>query len=109
MSVTMRIAAITFLAVAMSAGAAHANTTVPVTIDNFTFRPATLTIAPGTSVTWTNRDDIPHTVTGAGGQSPLHSGALDTGDTVSVTFDRPGTYQYFCSLHPMMRGSVVVK
>lgn len=80
-----------------------------VTIDNFTFSPAVLTISAGTKGTWTNRDDIPHTVTDAARPPGFKSAALDTGDMFSWVFPGPGTYHYFCSLHPRMEGTVVVK
>ncbi len=80
-----------------------------VTIDNFAFGPAAMTVAAGTKVTWTNRDDEPHTVVSADDPRVFKSGALDTGDSFSFTFDRPGTYRYFCSIHPHMTGTVVVK
>jgi amicyanin len=80
-----------------------------VNIDNFSFSPPQIKIAHGTKVTWANRDDIPHTVTGAGEPRALKSSALDTGDTFSYVFAAPGTYHYFCSLHPHMQGTVVVK
>ena len=79
------------------------------TIDNFTFSPPVLTVAPGTKVTWTNRDDIPHTVTDADHPKDIKSPPLDTGDSYSRTFTTPGTYRYFCSLHPHMQGTVVVQ
>lgn len=79
-----------------------------VTIDNFTFAPAELTIAVGTRVTWTNRDDIPHTVTDAAEPRAYKSAPLDTGDSFAHVFAAPGTYRYFCSLHPHMQGTVVV-
>jgi amicyanin len=78
-----------------------------VTIDNFTFSPQTLTIKAGTKVTWTNRDDIPHTVASA--TKAFKSPALDTDDTYSFTFTTAGSYEYFCSLHPHMTGTVVVE
>ena len=80
-----------------------------VMIDNFSFSPAQLTIAVGTRVTWTNRDDIPHTVTDAATPRAVRSPPLDTGESFAFTFDRPGTYSYFCSLHPHMQGSVTVQ
>ena len=80
-----------------------------VTIDNFAFGPAAITVAPGTKVTWTNRDDEPHTVVNADDAKLFKSGALDTGDSFSFTFDKPGTYRYFCSIHPHMTGTIVVK
>jgi amicyanin len=76
-------------------------------IDNFTFNPQKLTIKSGTTVTWTNRDDIPHTV--AAVDREFKSKALDTGDAYSFTFTTPGSYQYFCSLHPHMTGTIVVE
>ena len=84
---------------------------VEVKIDNFTFAPRSLRVAPGTTVTWVNRDDIPHTVVSSG-QTPgqlFKSKALDTDDKFSFTFAKPGTYPYFCSLHPKMTGEVVVR
>ena len=78
-----------------------------VKIDNFTFLPPTLTVAPGTTVTWTNDDDIPHTVVAE--DKAFRSKALDTGDKFSFKFTTPGEYAYFCSLHPHMIGTVIVK
>lgn len=80
-----------------------------VTIDNFTFAPATLTIAVGSTVAWTNRDDIPHTVVSADAPRAFRSKALDTGDRFSFTFSKAGTYSYFCSIHPKMTGKIVVQ
>jgi plastocyanin len=81
--------------------------TAEIKIDNFSFGPASLTVAPGTTVTWTNRDDIPHTV--VADDKTFKSKPLDTDDTYAYTFDKPGTYPYFCSLHPHMTGTVVVQ
>jgi plastocyanin len=80
-----------------------------VTITNFAFSPATLTVPVGTELVWTNEDDAPHTVTGVDRDSPIGSKPLDTGDGYSVVLGRPGTYQYFCTLHPMMVGTIVVQ
>jgi len=77
-----------------------------VKIDNFSFGPATITVAAGTTVTWTNRDDIPHTVVSDG---TFKSKAMDTDEKFSYTFAKPGTYSYFCSIHPKMTGKVVVQ
>ena len=77
-----------------------------VTIDNFTFKPDVITIAKGTKIEWENEDDIPHTVVET--QGKFNSPALDTDDKYAFTFDVPGTYEYFCSLHPHMKGKVVV-
>ncbi len=78
-----------------------------VKIDNFTFTPPTLTVVAGTQVTWTNRDDIPHTV--VGDDKTIKSKALDTDEKFTYTFTKPGTYSYFCSIHPKMKGTVVVQ
>jgi plastocyanin len=78
-----------------------------VQIGNFTFKAQVLTVKPGTTVTWTNGDDIPHTVTSSTGV--FKSKVLDTGDRFSFTFARPGQFGYFCSLHPHMTGTIVVK
>lgn len=78
-----------------------------VAIDNFTFNPQQLTVKAGTTVTWTNQDDIPHAVAAVNRQ--FRSKALDTGDAYSFTFTAPGIYDYFCSLHPHMTGTIMVK
>jgi plastocyanin len=76
-----------------------------VKIDNFSFGPAT--VPSGTTVTWTNRDDIPHTV--VSDDKVFKSKVLDTDEKFSYTFTKPGTYGYFCSIHPKMTGKVVVQ
>ena len=78
-----------------------------ITIGNFTFRASAITIRPGTTVTWTNGDDIPHTVVSNDGL--FRSKVLDTGDKFSFTFAKSGQFGYFCSLHPHMTGTIVVK
>jgi amicyanin len=78
-----------------------------IAIDNFTFKPQRLTVKTGTTVTWTNRDDIPHAI--AAVNKLFRSKALDTNDAYSFTFTTPGTYDYFCSLHPHMTGTIVVE
>jgi len=80
-----------------------------VTIDNFTFTPPVLTVAAGTRVTWTNHDDIPHTVVSRETPAAKRSPVLDTGDSYSLTFDKRGNYGFFCSLHPHMQSQVVVQ
>ncbi|HWB51786.1 MAG TPA: plastocyanin/azurin family copper-binding protein [Stellaceae bacterium] len=80
-----------------------------VTINNFEFQPPLVTVAPGTTVTWINRDEEPHTVLSADGGATFKSPALDTDDKFAFTFDKPGTYKYFCSLHRHMVGTIVVK
>jgi plastocyanin len=79
-----------------------------VSIDNFSFGPQTLTVKAGTTVTWTNKDDIPHGI--ASSNNAFKKGpALDTDESFSFTFTTPGAYQYFCYLHPHMVGSIVVE
>jgi amicyanin len=80
---------------------------VAVKIDNFKFGPEDLTVAVGTTVTWTNRDDIPHTVVSTTGA--FKSKVLDTDEKFSFTFSKAGTYDYFCSVHPKMTGKVIVQ
>jgi plastocyanin len=81
---------------------------VAVGIDNFTFNPQTVTVKAGTAVTWTNKDDIPHGIA-ATNNAFKRSQALDTDDSFSFTFTTPGTYQYFCYIHPHMTGTIVVE
>jgi plastocyanin len=78
-----------------------------VKIDNFSFGPQTVTIAVGATVTWTNRDDIPHTVVSTDGV--FKSKVRDTDEKFSYTFTKAGTYPYYCSVHPKMTGTVVVQ
>src|SRR5579863_3080025 len=86
-----------------------ADTAAPgtVTIKNFMFAPATVTIKSGTTVTWTNKDNEPHTVASDSGL--FRSGAMDTDESFSFKFDKPGTYHFACSIHPMMVGTIVVE
>jgi plastocyanin len=110
---------LTFQASALAAGAlmmsiaadmakaVPAPSAAAVTIDNFTFKNAVVTVKPGTTVTWTNGDDIPHTIVSKEGV--FKSKVLDTGDKFSFTFAKTGQFGYFCSLHPHMTGTVVVK
>ena len=79
-----------------------------ISIDNFTFTPQTLTVKAGTTVTWTNRDDIPHGI-GSDNNAFARSKALDTDDSYSFTFTTPGAYKYFCYVHPHMTGTIVVE
>jgi plastocyanin len=84
---------------------AHAQE-IKVTIDNFTFTPAELNLKVGDSITWTNHDDIPHTIVSAG---KFRSKTLDTDDSFTFTFTAAGDYRYFCSLHPHMTGMIKVE
>jgi len=97
-------------------GASHQNSivnaqqkseTTDIKIDNFSFGPATLTVPVGTTVTWTNRDDIPHTAVSTEGI--FKSKVMDSDEKFSYTFTKAGTFPYFCSIHPKMTGKVVVQ
>jgi plastocyanin len=78
-----------------------------VKIDNFIFGPQTVTVPAGTTVTWTNSDDIPHTAVSTDGV--FKSKVMDTDEKFSYTFTKTGTYPYYCSIHPKMTGTIVVK
>ena len=93
--------------VADMAKAAPAPPATAVTIGNFTFKAPVVSVKPGTLVTWTNDDDIPHTVVSKDGL--FKSKVLDTGDRFSFTFAKAGQFGYFCSLHPHMTGTIIVK
>ena len=84
-----------------------AGNVVEVKVDNFSFSPQTITIKPGTTVIWTNRDDIPHTV--VSDDKVFKSKVLDTDEKFSFTFDKAGNFPYFCSIHPKMVGKVIVQ
>jgi plastocyanin len=86
---------------------AQASQTTAVTIQNFAFSPATITVQPGTTVTWTNKDTAAHTVTADSGTGPK-SGNLNQNQTYSFKFDTAGTYAYHCEIHPNMKATVVV-
>ena len=93
--------------VADMAKAAPAPPATAVAIGNFTFKAPVVTVKAGTTVTWTNGDDIPHTVVSKDGV--FKSKVLDTGDRFSFTFAKAGQFGYFCSLHPHMTGTIIVK
>ncbi|MFI4973037.1 MAG: cupredoxin family copper-binding protein [Caulobacterales bacterium] len=102
------IGACVALAALIVAGVALAQGAAPtVTISNFTFDPAAITVPVGTQVTWVNGDDVPHTVVAV--DHSFRSRAFDTDERYSYTFTKPGVYEYFCSLHPHMVGKVVVR
>ena len=84
------------------------NAPTAASIDNFTFTPQTVTVKTGTTVTWTNNDDIPHGIAWMK-NAFTKSKALDTDDSYSLTFTTPGTYAYFCYIHPHMTGTLVVE
>ena len=98
--------AVAVFAVAAAFPAASA-ADLEVNIDQFAFLPQRITVKAGTSVIWINDDDVPHTV--ASSSKLFKSKALDTKDRFSFTFTTPGTYEYFCSLHPHMTGAIVVE
>ena len=100
--------ATTLAAVVLPVWAQNAAPAGAVSIDNFTFNPTPLTVKAGTTVTWTNKDDIPHGIASST-NAFAKSRALDTDQSFSFTFTTPGTYQYFCYVHPHMVGSVVVE
>src|SRR5580692_5796651 len=79
-----------------------------VNIDNFSFTPTTISVPVGAKVTWTNKDDVPHTVVSTNKAFP-HSPALDTDQSFSCAFAKAGSYEYYCSVHPKMAGKVVVQ
>jgi plastocyanin len=80
-----------------------------VNIDNFAFNPRTLTVAAGTKVTWVNHDDVPHTATSTARPRAFDSRTLDTDARFAHIFTTPGTYAYFCAVHPHMTGTIIVK
>ena len=93
-----------------SAHGAEQNGKVPgveISVDNFTFGPQEITVPVNGTVTWVNHDDVPHVIASTDGL--FRSKALDTDDKFSFTFSKPGTYSYFCAIHPKMVGKVVVK
>jgi plastocyanin len=99
--------------VSTGSGAVEANAqqapakNVEITIDNFSFAPGTFTVAVGTTVTWINHDDIPHTVVSTDGV--FKSKVMDTDEKFSYTFTKAGSYPYFCSVHPKMTGTIVAQ
>ena len=105
------LALVLMAALGLSARWAAAADTNPsgaeVKIDNFSFTPQEIKVKAGTTITWTNRDDIPHTVTST--DSVFKSKTLDTDDKFTTTFTKTGTYSYFCSIHPKMTGKVIVE
>ena len=102
-----RTALLGFVILAMAAAGPAWAATVEVKIANFTYSPKQVTVKAGDTVTWTNEDDIPHTVTSK--TMLFRSKPLDSNDKFSFTFTTPGSFPYFCSLHPMMTGMIVVE
>ena len=85
----------------------HKTQSVEVKVDNFTFAPETITVPANATVTWLNRDDVPHVIASTDGL--FRSKALDTDDKYAFTFTKPGTYSYFCAVHPKMVGKIIVR
>ena len=101
-------AALLAIAIGLTSATAPARAAdIEVKISNFTFNPPQVAVKAGSTVVWTNDDDIPHTVTST--TLAFKSAALDTDDKFSFTFTTPGTYKYFCALHPHMTGTIVVE
>jgi plastocyanin len=94
-------------AVGTGSAATDGSQTIKVSAQNFMFNPATVTVKAGSTVTWVNLDEEPHTVYSDAGL--FRSGALDTKESFSFTFDKPGTYHYICTIHPRMLGTIVVQ
>jgi plastocyanin len=105
LTIALTVAVFTSAATFPAASAQAADTEVQ--IDQFTFTPQRVTVKAGTTVTWSNEDDVPHTI--ASSSKLFKSKPLDTRDKFSFTFTTPGTYEYFCSLHPHMTGAIVVE
>lgn len=95
------------LSYAPAASAVDNSSPVTIAIDNFSFTPQEIKVKAGTTITWMNRDDIPHTVVSS--DQAFKSKALDTDDKFTTTLTKPGTYSYFCSIHPKMQGKVIVE
>ena len=83
--------------------------TAQITIENFKFLPETLTVAPGTAVTWTSKDEEPHNIVNIDQPRRFRSQAIEEGDKFTFVVNEPGTYKYLCAVHPHMEGTVVVK
>jgi plastocyanin len=96
-----------FAACVSLAASAAAAETGRIEVKEFMFTPTTLTVSAGSQVTWVNKDDEPHTVVSDTGM--FRSGAIDTDESFSFTFDKPGTYHFTCSIHPRMVGTIIVK
>src|SRR5437868_2615664 len=82
---------------------------IQIVIENFAFSPSDVTIAPGTKVTWINKDEAPHTATSTSPDKKFNSGGLDTDEKFSFVFNDKGDYPYFCALHPQMKATIKVK
>ena len=106
-AVTALVIGIALVNVAKARGETGKALPTQITVDNFTFTPGTLTVPVNSTVTWMNKDDVPHVIASTDGL--FRSKGLDTDDHFSYTFTKPGTYSYFCSIHPKMVGKIVVQ
>src|SRR5579859_583175 len=111
---TLSLAALTIMLIMVAGRSSARGTTTAedkpsaeIKIDNFVFSPNTVTVPAGTTIHWTNHDDIPHNV--VADDKSFKSKVLDTDEAFSYTFSKPGTYSYFCSIHPKMTGKIVVQ
>ena len=95
------------LAVVLRSATGETAQPAEIKVDNFTFTPETLTVVANSTVTWTNKDDVPHVIASTDGL--FRSKGLDTDDHYSFKFPKPGTYNYFCAIHPKMTGKIVVQ
>jgi amicyanin len=107
-SLSLAVAAVLALLVLHVTNAEEKRASNEVKIDNFSFLPQTLAVPVGTTVTWINRDDVPHTVVSTD-KKTIVSPALDTDEKFSYTFTATGTYDYYCSVHPHMKGRIIVQ
>jgi len=107
LAIPMAVALVMLLAPTRAKSDEARSQSTEIRVDNFTFAPATLTVSQNRTVTWVNKDDIPHVI--ASNDGLFKSQALDTDDKFSYTFTKPGTYAYYCSIHPKMQGKVVVQ
>ena len=107
LALAMAVALVTLLTPAHGQTGEAKTQATEIRLDNFTFGPATLTVPVNSTVTWVNKDDIPHVI--ASNDGLFKSKALDTDDRFSYTFTKAGTYAYYCSIHPKMVGKIVVQ
>src|SRR5690349_13818526 len=106
-TLTLALIVVGFTAYGRRAHAHATNDANEIVIQNFAFEPSTLTVKVGEKVTWVNRDDEPHTATAT--DKRFNSKTLENGDRFSTEFTAPGTYKYYCALHPKMTGQIIVK
>ena len=106
-SAVLALSLIAFFVLRTSAKSNIKSSTIEVQVDNFSFGVGTLNVPTNSTLTWVNKDDVPHTVTSTDGL--FKSKALDTDDKYAYTFTKPGTYSYYCTIHPKMVGKIVVR